>query len=173
MFQKLQIFCFRPVCIMGAIISWASFSLSVMSPNIPVLMITYGVMGGFGLGLIYLPAIVSVGFYFEKRRALATGISVCGSGVGAFVMAPLVSWLVTVYDWKSTNLVLGGICLLCILLGGLMRPLEEVAVPINRRRSSIFLTMELPDGTKVNIEHLTFSFITASSDSQHWSLTKS
>ena len=158
---------------MGAIISWASFSLSVMSPNIPVLMITYGVMGGFGLGLIYLPAIVSVGFYFEKRRALATGISVCGSGVGAFVMAPLVSWLVTVYDWKSTNLVLGGICLLCILLGGLMRPLEEVAVPINRRRSSIFLTMELPDGTKVNIEHLTFSFITASSDSQHWSLTKS
>ena len=32
-------------------------------------------LGGLGLGLIYLPAIVSVGFYFESRRALATGIS--------------------------------------------------------------------------------------------------
>ena len=28
------------------------------------------------------------------------GISVCGSGVGAFVMAPLVRWLVNTYDWK-------------------------------------------------------------------------
>ena len=82
-------------------------------------MVTYGVMGGLGLGLIYLPAIVSVGFYFERRRALATGerkifnqklkmtknnmfegISVCGSGVGAFVMAPLVRWLVNTYDWE-------------------------------------------------------------------------
>ena len=32
------------------------------------------------LGLIYLPAVVACGYYFEKRRALATGISVCGSG---------------------------------------------------------------------------------------------
>ena len=47
-------------------------------------MLTYGVIGGFGLGLIYLPAVVAVGYYFEKRRALATGISVCGSGVGEY-----------------------------------------------------------------------------------------
>ena len=44
-----------------------------MSPSVGVMMVTYGVMGGLGLGLIYLPAIVSVGFYFERRRALATG----------------------------------------------------------------------------------------------------
>ena len=36
-------------------------------------MLTYGVMGGFGLGLIYLPAVVAVGYYFESKRALATG----------------------------------------------------------------------------------------------------
>ena len=35
---------------------------------------------GLGFGLIYLPAIVSVSMYFEKRRAFATGIAVCGSG---------------------------------------------------------------------------------------------
>ena len=39
-------------------------------------MLTYGLMGGFGLGLIYLPATVAVGYYFESKRALATGISV-------------------------------------------------------------------------------------------------
>ena len=70
-------------------LSWASFSLSVLSPNIPVMMLTYGLLGGLGLGLIYLPAIVSVSIYFEKKRAFATGIAVCGSGLGTFIFAPL------------------------------------------------------------------------------------
>ena len=37
-------------------------------------MLTYGIMGGFGVGCIYLPAVVACGYYFEKRRALATGL---------------------------------------------------------------------------------------------------
>jgi len=36
---------------------------------------------GVGFGLIYLPAVVCVGYYFESKRALATGIAVCGSGI--------------------------------------------------------------------------------------------
>ena len=47
------------------------------------------VFEGFGFGLIYLPAIVSVSMYFEKKRAFATGIAVCGSGLGTFIMAPV------------------------------------------------------------------------------------
>ncbi|CAF2743793.1 unnamed protein product [Rotaria sp. Silwood2] len=34
-----------------------------------------------GFALMYLPAIVSVGLYFEQKRAFAMGIAVCGSGV--------------------------------------------------------------------------------------------
>lgn len=45
-----------------------------------MLMVTYGIIGGFGFGLIYLPAVVAVGYYFETKRSLATGIAVCGSG---------------------------------------------------------------------------------------------
>jgi len=137
----------RPVCMSGAILSWVSFSLSTLSPNVPVLMFTYGFMGGFGLGLIYLPAIVSVGFYFESRRALATGISVCGSGVGTFVFAPLANWILTNYSWKVSNLVFAAICLLCVMFGALMRPLEEVSV--QEKKGSQLFSMELPDGTKV------------------------
>ena len=44
---------------------------------------------GMGFGLIYLPAIVCVSMYFEKKRAFATGIAVCGSGIGTFIMAPV------------------------------------------------------------------------------------
>ena len=49
---------------------------------------------GLGFGLIYLPAIVSVSMYFEKKRAFATGIAVCGSGLGTFIMAPVTKGLV-------------------------------------------------------------------------------
>ncbi len=30
---------------------------------------------------MYLPAIIIVNFYFVKKRAMATGIAVCGSGI--------------------------------------------------------------------------------------------
>jgi len=50
--------------------------------------------------MMYLPSIVMVGFYFDKKRAMATGIAVCGSGIGTFVFAPLVSWLVETYTWR-------------------------------------------------------------------------
>ena len=57
--------------------------------TIVVLYFTIGVLTGLGFGLIYLPAIVSVSIYFEKKRAFATGIAVCGSGLGTFIFAPL------------------------------------------------------------------------------------
>lgn len=44
---------------------------------------------GFGFGLIYLPSVISVSYYFEKKRALATGIAVCGAGAGCFMFAPV------------------------------------------------------------------------------------
>lgn len=61
------------MCIAGSVVSCTGIVLSIFAPNVPVLMLTYGVIGGFGLGLIYLPAVVAVGYYFEERRALATG----------------------------------------------------------------------------------------------------
>ena len=54
---------------------------------------------------MYLPAVVAVGYYFEQKRALATGISVCGSGVGTFLFAPLATYLLEQYGWQGANLV--------------------------------------------------------------------
>ena len=52
------------------------------------------------MGLLNLPSIVTVGFYFSKRRALANGIAICGTGIGTFVFAPLASYFVSEYGWK-------------------------------------------------------------------------
>lgn len=73
---------------------------------------------------MYMPAIVSVGYYFETKRAFATGIAVSGSGIGTFVMAPLAKALLNTYDWKGATLIFAGIVLNGVVFGALIRPLE-------------------------------------------------
>ena len=68
-------------------------------------------------------------FYFEKRRSLATGIAVCGSGIGTFMFAPLTNALLTEYTWKGTVLIEAGILLNCILCGMVFRPLNILQNP--------------------------------------------
>ena len=78
-----------------------------------------------GFGLIYLPAIVSVSMYFEKKRAFATGIAVCGSGLGTFLMAPLVHELIDRHGWENAIVITGAIVLVCVFLGALLRPIPS------------------------------------------------
>lgn len=64
--------------------------------------------GGIGAGLIYVPAVITTGFYFERWRALATGIAVCGSGIGAFLLAPISDVLVKNFGWRGALLFQAG-----------------------------------------------------------------
>jgi len=93
---------------------------------------------GIGLGLLYLPNIVAVSYYFQRRRAFATGVAVCGAGVGCFVFAPLCKYLLTVYAWKSAMLIVSGITLNGVVFGCLLVPLRPL-VHYKRPRSKTFV----------------------------------
>ncbi|XP_023340234.1 monocarboxylate transporter 12 isoform X2 [Eurytemora carolleeae] len=114
----------RAVTIAGAILASAGLALSTLSNSIGVLYFTIGVCTGLGFGLIYLPAIVSVSMYFEKKRAFATGIAVCGSGLGTFIMAPVTKGLINQFGWKGAMLITAGLILNCIIFGAMFRPLQ-------------------------------------------------
>lgn len=121
----VSIFGCRKVAIFGAIMSAAAFFLCTWSPNVQVMILLYGLLGGAGLGLLYLPSIVTVGHYFKKKRALATGIAVCGSGIGGFVFAPLSQFLIDMYTWKGAMWVISAIALNGVVVAALLRPLEK------------------------------------------------
>jgi MFS family permease len=72
---------------------------------------------GIGFGMIYLPCIVIVGFYFEKKRALATGIATCGSGIGTFFFSPLNKFLMDSYGWRNLVFIQAAIILNCAVCG--------------------------------------------------------
>ena len=113
----------RPVAVAGSVLAAAAMAASTLARDVVTFILVYGVLGGLGFGLVFLPAVVCVGLYFERRRALATGVAVCGAGVGAIVFAPVAASLVARLGWRATNLVFSGLCLLNILCGLVMRPL--------------------------------------------------
>ena len=60
---------------------------------------------------MHLPSIIIVSFYFSRRRALATSVVLCGSGVGRLVFAPLSRYLIDKYGWRGANFILAAIIL--------------------------------------------------------------
>lgn len=113
----------RLTTIVGGIIASLGCILSTFAQTVNQLCFTFGLIAGFGLSLVYVPAVVIVAFYFEKKRAFATGIAVAGSGVGGFVFPVLVELLIEWYTWRGATLILGGILLNIVLCGALFRPL--------------------------------------------------
>lgn len=131
----------RTATIVGSVIAGIAMGLSTLCSNIDLLLWVYGILGGIGCGLMYLPAVVCVGYYFESKRSLATGIAVCGSGVGTFAFAPIASILVSNYGWKVTNLTIGAIALFCVVFGALMKPLtyktKEITKMVNGNGTNV------------------------------------
>lgn len=114
----------RKVTIVGSITASIGFLLSAASNSMEMLFITFGVIAGVGLSLCYVAAVVIVAYYFDKRRSFATGISVCGSGIGTFIFPPIIQYLISEYGWRGCTVILAGIFLNMCVCGALMRDLE-------------------------------------------------
>lgn len=84
------------------------FLASFVAPNITLLYITYGVIGGIGLGLGYIVALAMLIKWFPDRRGFITGLAVAGFGGGAAIIGPIASnLLLPSLKLNSTFLVLG------------------------------------------------------------------
>src|SRR5215467_3529002 len=68
----------------GAIMSGGSWVLSSYANSLAALYISYGIIAGFGTGIIYVGIIGLVVRWFPDRRGLATGLAAAGYGFGAF-----------------------------------------------------------------------------------------
>lgn len=79
----------------------------------------------------FVAAVITVGYYFERWRALATGIAMCGSGAGTFVMAPFCEFLIKEFGWQGALQWLALIILLCVICGAMFRPLESVQITLS------------------------------------------
>jgi MFS transporter, OFA family, oxalate/formate antiporter len=71
------------------------------------LYLTYGVIGGIGLGFSYIVPVAVLVKWFPDRRGLITGVAVGGFGAGALVTAPVATKLIGSVGVLPTFLYLG------------------------------------------------------------------
>jgi len=80
-----------------------------------VLYLTYGVLGGAGIGLSYIVPIATLVKWFPDRRGFITGIAVAGFGAGALVTAPIATRLIQLVGVLQTFAWLGGASLVLVM----------------------------------------------------------
>ena len=85
----------RVVVMTGGVILGIGFVLAGFAQSKMWLYVTYGLIAGFGGGVVYLPPIATAPKWWPDRRALATGFAVVGLGLGSFLMGPLGTWIIT------------------------------------------------------------------------------
>ncbi len=80
-----------------------------------VLYLTYGILGGAGIGLSYIVPIATLVKWFPDRRGFITGVAVAGFGAGALVTAPIATRLIQSIGVLQTFAWLGAASLVLVM----------------------------------------------------------
>ena len=105
----------RRVTLAGVAFIVGALALASFAGSVEVLYATYGIGIGIGIGLVYVPSVGAMQPWFERNRALASGIGVAGIGAGNFVVPLLAAWWIGLFGWRGAYLALA---LFVLVLGG-------------------------------------------------------
>uniref|UniRef100_A0A1Q3FIE2 Putative monocarboxylate transporter n=1 Tax=Culex tarsalis TaxID=7177 RepID=A0A1Q3FIE2_CULTA len=111
----------RKMTIIGGTVATIGFVISSYCTSVEQLFFSFGILSGLGLGVGYVTVVVSIAFWFDKKRTFATGIGASGTGIGTFLYAPLTQYLLDNFGWRGTTLILAGTLFNIVVMGALMR----------------------------------------------------
>ena len=101
-------------------------SLAVSLKSLPLLYLSYGVIGGIGLGIGYIAPVSTLVKWFPDKRGFATGIAIMGFGLASLIAGPLIQFLLQRFGLVMTFQVLAFSYLLIMLPSSLY-----LAPPVN------------------------------------------
>lgn len=96
-----------------------SDSLPLPEYRLPLLYLTYGLLGGMGLGTGYVTPVSTLIKWFPDRRGLATGMAIMGFGFASFLGAPIINQLIAQLGLSLTFYTLAGVYFLIMTASAL------------------------------------------------------
>ncbi|MEB3228206.1 MAG: MFS transporter, partial [Synechocystis sp.] len=97
----------RLATVIGGIIVGLGYILSSFATQIGVLVFTYGVIAGIGVGIVYGVPMVVAARWFPDKKGLAVGLTIVGFGLSPLLTAPLANQLIATYTVRPTLRILG------------------------------------------------------------------
>src|SRR5713226_7123456 len=107
----------RVIATVGGILYGLGVLLAAFAaPNIFILYLTFGIIGGIGIGLGYIVALAMLIKWFPDRRGFITGLAVAGFGGGALITGPVAAALLLPAFKLNNTLIILGIAYLVIVV---------------------------------------------------------
>jgi MFS family permease len=97
----------RVVVLTGSILLGLGLVLASRASSVLEFQIFYGILVGVGGGAIFAPMMATVTGWFDRHRSLAVSLVSAGMGVAPMTVAPIAARLVSTYDWRFSQLVIG------------------------------------------------------------------
>ncbi|KAF9959957.1 hypothetical protein BGZ72_008286 [Mortierella alpina] len=125
----------RPVIAVGIVISGCGIILASFATALWQVYLTQGVLFGLGAGMSIFTSIAIPVQWFDKKRGLASGICVAGSGIGGASLAPLNRYLISRvgYQWALRIMGISFIVIVFSVLGCI-----RTRIPMGNRGGPVF-----------------------------------
>jgi MFS family permease len=99
----------RAVVLTGSAVLAAALALARQATSLVGFQLVFGLVVGGSAAAIFAPMMACVTGWFDTQRSLAVSLVSAGMGMAPMTMSPLAAWLVTVYDWRTSLLIIAGI----------------------------------------------------------------
>lgn len=98
----------RKVVTIGAVLTGLGLVLSSFIQSVPLLVVSYGILTGSGIGFAYASVTPpALKWFHPSKKGMVTGIVVSGMGLASLYIAPITTKLLLSYGISKTFLVLG------------------------------------------------------------------
>lgn len=97
----------KRLTLIAGVLFGLGFVLTSFANSIPMLYLTFSIIGGTGNGFIYNTAVTTAQKWYPDRRGLASGLCIGGAGLAPAIFAPMGNAFIQMFDVSTAFLIVG------------------------------------------------------------------
>jgi MFS family permease len=98
-----------PVVLGGSVAIAVGLLLASRATSLMEFQLVFGLLVGAATAAIFAPLMACVTGWFDTHRSLAVSLVSAGMGMAPMTMSPLVAWLISGHDWRTTLQILSAV----------------------------------------------------------------